>query len=314
MKLLITSTAPFDFEPPEGVDVVYFDPSQPLEPHMLDADAAVVEGIVGSGLAELARTATQLRWVQALAAGPDGLLRAGFADHVQLTSGRGFHDKTVAEHTVAITLAAALRIPDLVHAQDRREWAHDEFGPWRRLHHPERTSTLIDANVLIWGFGSIAQTMAPIFTALSAKVRGVANSAGVRAGYEVFSEADLPTLLPETDVLVMVLPTAPATENALNAQRLALLKRTALVVNVGRGTTVDEEALAAALHAGTIAGAVLDVARVEPLPADSPLWDAPNLLLTPHMAGGRPVGAGDLIRRNIEHLRRGEPLENLVRR
>lgn len=314
MKLLVTTTAPFEFDPPADVEVVPFDPSRPLAPHMLDADAAVVEGIVGAGLTELARSATRLSWVQALAAGPDGLLRAGFAPHVQLTSGRGFHDKTVAEHTVAVTLAAILRLPDLVHAQDRGEWAHDEFGPWRPLHRPERTSTLIGANVLIWGFGSIGQTIAPILTALSAHVRGVANTAGVRSGYEVHAVADLPALLPGTDVLIMVLPTDPSTDHALNAERLALLKPSALVVNVGRGSTVDEQALAAALRAGTIAGAVIDVARVEPLPADSELWAAPNLLITPHMAGGRPVGAGELINRNIEHLRRGEPLENLIER
>jgi phosphoglycerate dehydrogenase-like enzyme len=86
------------------------------------------------------------------------------------------------------------------------------------------------------------------------------------------------------------------------------------VVNVGRGSTVDEPALVAALTEGRIAGAALDVTEVEPLPADSPLWDAPNLLLTPHAAGGRPVGADDLVAANLEALLAGRELRNVVER
>jgi phosphoglycerate dehydrogenase-like enzyme len=112
----------------------------------------------------------------------------------------------------------------------------------------------------------------------------------------------------------MILPSTPATTGALDAARLAALPAHAHVVNVGRGSTVDEPALVAALAEGRIAGAALDVTDTEPLPADSPLWDAPNLVLTPHAAGGRPVGADELIAHNVAALLSGRALRNVVER
>jgi len=121
-------------------------------------------------------------------------------------------------------------------------------------------------------------------------------------------------VLPTADVLVNILPTAASTDRALDARRLALLPRTAWLVNVGRGSTVDEDALVDALRGGGLAGAALDVTRTEPLPVDSPLWDLPNVLITPHAAGGRPLGAAALIIANAQALRRSEPLTNVVDR
>ncbi len=314
MKLLVTSTAPFEFDPPEGVDVVYVDPGELVPPEHLDADAAVVEGGAAPAVTQLAREASRLRWVQTLAAGPDGVFKAGFGPDVQITNGRGFHDQTVSEVALALALAGVNRLPRLLELQKQHVFAHDEFGAWRALHPDDRVATLIGANVLIWGFGSIGQTAAKLFAAASAHVRGVANSAGERAGFEVFTDESLPELLPETDVLVMVLPSTPETDKALNAERIAQLKPISWVVNVGRGTTIDEDALDAALRSGRLGGAALDVTATEPYPADGPLWDAPNCIITPHVAGGRAVGAGEFICRNIERLRRGEPLENLVSR
>jgi phosphoglycerate dehydrogenase-like enzyme len=142
----------------------------------------------------------------------------------------------------------------------------------------------------------------------------VGRSAGERAGFPVVAEDELDAELRQTDVLVMILPSTEATTHALDAARLAALPRHALVVNVGRGTTVDEPALVAALTEGRIAGAALDVTEVEPLPADSPLWDAPDLLLTPHAAGGRPVGSDELVAANLAALLAGGELRNVVAR
>jgi phosphoglycerate dehydrogenase-like enzyme len=128
------------------------------------------------------------------------------------------------------------------------------------------------------------------------------------------AEDELDAELRQTDVLVMILPATEATTHALDAARLTALPRHAFVVNVGRGTTVDEPALVAALTEGRIAGAALDVTEVEPLPADSPLWDAPNLLLTPHAAGGRPVGGDELVGANLAALLAGRELRNVVAR
>ncbi len=312
MKLLIPTNAPFTLDPaPEGVTVVPYDPQAPLPDEHLDAEAAVVWGFWAPNVDQFAHAMPRLRWIQTMAAGPDALLAAGVPDSVQISVGRGFHDQTVTELAVALTLAATTNLPYYA----ARQAAHDWQGPgWRPLHVPERLATIIDAQVLIWGFGSIGQTMAPVFTALGAHVRGVASTAGDRGGYACFTDADLPRLLPETDVLVMVLPSSPATDKALDAGRLALLKPTSWVVNVGRGTCIDEDALVAALRAGTIGGAALDVFATEPLPAGSPLWDAPRTILTPHIAGGRPVGVERAVRRNLAHLQAGEPLELLAKR
>jgi phosphoglycerate dehydrogenase-like enzyme len=175
-------------------------------------------------------------------------------------------------------------------------------------------TTLLGARVLIWGFGAIGQTLAPVLRLLGASVRGAARSAGERSGFPVVAEEDLEAELARTDVLVMVLPATHATRHALDARRLAALPAHAYVVNVGRGSTVDETALAEALAAGRLAGAALDVTGTEPLPADSPLWEAPGLLLTPHAAGGRPVGADALITANVAALLAGGELRNVVAR
>ena len=142
----------------------------------------------------------------------------------------------------------------------------------------------------------------------------MARSAGDRAGFEVIAACDIESALPQTDLLVMVLPSTPQTAGALSAERLALLPRRAVVVNVGRGTTVDQAALEAALRSGTISGAGIDVTDPEPLPAGSTLWDAPNLLLTPHAAGGRVVGAVERIIANaaaVDATPPGEPVSGL---
>lgn len=314
MKILATTNVPFEFTPPEGVIVVGIDEGQPVPAEHLDAEAAILQGWTSPAALQLAAEGGALRWVQTVAAGPDGVLAAGFGPQVTITNGRGLHDKTVSERAVALALVGILRFPEMLTAQREHRWEHEEFGAWRELHHGGRLGSLIDTNVLIWGFGSIGQQLATVFTALSARVRGVANSAGERAGYEVFTEADLPRLLPETDVLVMVLPSSPATVKALTAERLALLPERAWLVNVGRGSTVDEDALVDALRSGRLGGAALDVVATEPYPPDGPLWSTPNTVLIPHMAGGVAYGSDALFNENLRRLRSGEPLRNAVAR
>ena len=261
---------------------------------------------------------TRLRWIQTLAAGPDNVLAAGFPTSAAITSGRHFHDRTVAEHAAALALGCVRSLPTAVRAADRHEW-EPTLGGAHPIHDPERATTLYRARTLVWGFGAIGLATARLLTAFGANVRGVARSAGERAGFEVIAVADVDAVLPDTDLLVMVLPSTSQTTGALSAERLALLPRRAVVINVGRGTTVDQAALETALRNGTISAAGIDVTDPEPLPADSTLWDAPNLLLTPHAAGGRVVGAVERIIANaavVEATPPGEPitgLEALVR-
>jgi phosphoglycerate dehydrogenase-like enzyme len=313
VKLLLPDSVPLAPDLPDGVVAVLYDASAPVPDEHLDAEALVVWGSSTRDLAAVAGRMPRLRWVQTLAAGPDAVLGAGFAEDVVITGGVGLHSRTVTEHALALTLALVRRLPGSARAQAEHRWA-EEIGGLQPLHPEGPVTTLLGARVLIWGFGDIAQTIAPLLRDLGARVRGAARSAGERAGFDVVAEQELPEALGDTDVLLMILPSTPETVRALDADRLAALPDSAYVINVGRGSTVDEAALVSALTEGRLAGAALDVTETEPLPADSPLWDAPNLLLTPHAAGGRPVGADEIISANLAALLTGGELRNLVTR
>ena len=313
--VLLPSTIPLHPAVPDGVRLVPYDPGRAVPDDLLDADALVVWGNETAHLADAARRMGRLRWVQALAAGPDAVLEAGFAPHVQITSGRGLHDGPVAEHTLALVLACARRVPGLVRAQAEHRWATELGGVQvRQPDDPPTFRTLAGAHVLIWGFGSIAARLAPLLTVLGAQVIGVASTAGERAGYPVITSAEADEALPGTDLLISVLPSTPATRHAIDARVLGRLPAHAWVVNVGRGSTLDEQALLEAVRAERLAGAALDVFETEPLPAGSPLWDEPRVLVSPHAAGGRPVGWQDLVADNVARFVAGEPLRNVVPR
>ena len=147
---------------------------------------------------------------------------------------------------------------------------------------------------------------------LGATDRGVARSNGVRDGIEVNSEDKLAELLPQTDALVMILPGSDSTANALNAERIKMLPKHAWVVNVGRGTSVDDDALISALENDAIGGAALDVFDTEPLPEESPYWKQKNCIISPHAAGGRPQNAEALIMKNVKKIEAGQEVENAV--
>ena len=315
MKILVPDTVPLgpdDLRADDvDLDVVGYRVAEPLPDEHVDAEALVVWGNGRKQLADAARRLSRLRWIQDLAAGPAAVLQAGFAGDVLVTSGRSLHDATVSEHALALTLAAARHLNVAVRAQIGHRWAN-EIGGLQPHDNTAGFTTLRDATVVIWGFGGIGRTLAPLYTALGAHVVGVARTARKDGDYAVVDDVD--AVLPTADVLVMILPDSPATDRALDARRLGLLSPRAWLVNVGRGSTVDEEALVAALRAGRLAGAALDVTRTEPLPADSPLWDLANLILTPHAAGGRPLGAAALILANARALLSGAPLTNPVER
>lgn len=303
-----------DVEPvlPPGVRALRYHPGAPLPPGADEAEALVVWTLDPRTLTELAAL-PRLRWVQTLAAGPDAVLAAGFAPSVTLTSGRGLHDGPVAEHVLALTLALVRRLPAMARAQREHRWA-TELGGAQPLHPAGPVTTLLDARVTIWGFGSIGTRLAGLYEALGARVTGVATRAGTRDGYAVVAADELSGVLAGTDVLVGLLPATAATRHALGAGVFAALPEGAYVVNAGRGSTLDEAALLDALRSGHLGGAALDVVETEPLAAASPLWDEPAVLVSPHAAGGRPIGASELIAENARRFVAGEPLRNLVAR
>lgn len=313
MKLLLPDSLPLSLPHTDGVEVVTYEAARPVPAEHFNAEALVIWGSSRTDIDSVSDLMPRLRWVQTLSAGSDAVVSARFPHDVILTSGNGLHNRTVSEHTLALILALVRRLPDAAAAQQERRWAR-ELGGVQPLHRDDMVTSLLGANVLVWGFGSIGQTLAPLLQMLGANVRGVARTPGVRAGITVVGDRDIESELHQTDVLVMILPSAPETNRALDAKLLAALPARALVVNVGRGSTVDEDALKAALAAGDISGAALDVTSHEPLPSDSPLWTAERLILTPHAAGGRPIGASSLIATNLTALIEGKPLKNVVAR
>lgn len=312
MKILLPSSLPESPDLPAELEAVIYDPLAEIPAEHLDAEAMVVYNNRPKYLRQAAPGMKQLRWVQSMNAGTDALHDI-FAPEVAITSGVGLHDATVTEHTVALTLALLCQLPAAAAAQAEHRWAF-ELGGYRELRPAGEVRTLIGSKVLIWGFGSIGKHLAAVLQVLGAEVRGVARSAGKRAGFDVVAQDKLHEELSSTDVLVMILPVSDETANAFGPAEIDALPDHAMLVNVGRGTTVDEEALVSALQEGRLGGAALDVTAVEPLPSDSPLWDAPNTIITPHSAGGRPVGGGELISSNARRFVAGEDLINFVER
>ncbi len=313
MKILVPDSIDLDLQVPQGVHAHIYAVDRPIEEEHRDAEALVLWSNPGQQLRRLAQDLPNLRWVQGLMAGMDAAVSAGFADDVVFTSGVGLHDGPVAEHTLALILAAARRLDRAVLAQKDTIWDGVHIGG-NQAKRTEHFSTLHGAKAVIWGFGSIGQHLAPWLTVLGASVTGVASTAGERAGYPVITPAELPELLPQTDVLVNILPSLPGTQKIVDAAIFEALPPHAWFFNVGRGATVDQRALTTALTSGQIAGAGIDVTEPEPLPADDPLWHAPNLILTPHSAGGRPRGSGERIEENLRRYLAGEELAGLVAR
>ncbi|KAF9774630.1 hypothetical protein IL306_007353 [Fusarium sp. DS 682] len=314
MKLLYPTSLKLDVQSLEGfsVDLFPYDVKKTIPEEHVDAEILVTWTNTPENLKDAAKRLTKLQWIQSLAAGPNDVLSAGFdASKIKITTGSGLHDHTVAEHALGLLLNAARRFFEMRDYQLQGKWPGHLGGP-----QPDRPknafTTLRDARVLIWGFGNIAKTLTPQLIGLGAQVRGIARQKGVRNGIEVYSQDDLDKLLPETDALVMILPGSDFTRHVLNAQRLKQLPNHAWVVNVGRGTSVDEEALVDALEKGEIGGAALDVFETEPLPEASRIWKAPNTIVSPHAAGGRPQGAEGLIADNLRRFRAKQDLKNII--
>jgi len=310
MKILIPNT--IDLHLHSDAETVVYDVEAPIPDEHRDAEVLVVWHNSASRLHEAAHTLPDLRLVQVLASGADVALGAGFADGLPICSGRSLHDGPVAEHTLALILSTIRRLDVLHDAQQHHRW-DEEFIRAQAAPATRHLHTLAGSKVTIWGFGSIAVRLSPLLGLLGAEVRGIARSAGIRSGVEVHADEDVAGILADTDVLVSLLPATGATTGLFDARVFGMLKPGAVFVNVGRGATVDEDALRAALESGALRAAAIDVTKEEPLPRESPLWDAPNLVITPHVAGNRPVGASELIDENLRRLVSGETLVNRVR-
>jgi len=272
---------------PEGVELV----AKPAP------DVEVL--VLGSGfddLPALFKQLPRLKFVQSFSAGVDQLLPL-IPQGVVLCSAVGVHDVAVSEWVVAVILAMNRRIPEFIDMQRRGEWRRDIAS---------QTDDLDGKTVLVVGYGSIGKAVALRLAPFGARVVGVA-----RHAREDAESADaLLRLLPNADIVLDLLPLTPETEKFVDKEFLARMKPGALFVNAGRGRTVDTEALLESLRAGRIRAA-LDVTDPEPLPAGHPLWHAPNLLISPHIAGTVTRWESRAYRFAGEQIRRyaaGQPL------
>lgn len=240
-----------------------------------------------------------LEVVQSLSAGVDDLLPLLPAG-VSLCNGRGLHDASVAEHALGLILAVRRELPHWTHLRDERRWE------------PRFTGSLAGSRVLLLGYGSIGEAIEKRLLPFEVEITRVAR----RERPGVHAIDDLTGLLAEADIVVSSLPQTEATTGLLGADRLAELPDGALVVNVGRGATIDTGALLRETASGRLFAA-LDVVDPEPLPADHPLWTVPNVLLTPHVAGGSATfypRAERLIAEQLRRFAEGRPLLNLITR
>ena len=264
--------------------------------------------IFGWPRAESMKQAVSLKWFQTMWAGTEEY--AGFLpEGILFTSSSGSNSRSVAEHMLTGLMAVCRRLPAYLDSQRAHVWKDE--GPMK---------TVLGGTVLVLGAGNVGSTFAGLCQGLGAKTIGLKRTVtGPVAGFdEVRPMDELDALLPQADVVALTLPHSPQTAGLMNADRIARMKDDAILISAGRGSVLDQDALVRAMTAGKLWGAALDVTDPEPLPDNSPLWDVPNLLLTPPVAGGLRL---EITRRKCvemaqENLRRylaGEPLKNLVK-
>jgi phosphoglycerate dehydrogenase-like enzyme len=284
---------------PAGFDVDFYDGGE--RPGSLDEVEFYVPSYMGGrGVVEVVREMPALKVVQLQTAGFENVL-PHLAEGVTLCNARGVHDASTAELAVGLILATYRRIPLAVRNQEQHIWpaSYDEID-----------DSLADRTVLILGYGSIGEALERRLSGFECEVIRVAR----RARDGVHPIAELPQLLPQADVVVLLTPATPETRRMVDAKFLARLKDGALLVNVARGVVVDTNALLAELTTRRISAA-LDVTDPEPLPAGHPLWSAPNVLINPHRGGASTAFAprvARLVRAQLQRYASGEPLINVV--
>jgi phosphoglycerate dehydrogenase-like enzyme len=281
----------------------------------LAAAAPAMEALVIGGhffdakVAEVLRArAPRLRFIQSFTAGYEGLEAHGVPPGVVVANAGDSWSPAVAEHGMAILLALVKCLPDAILNQPRHRWDRSQTT---------RMGSLEGLTLAIVGFGSIGHAFARLAQPFGMRIVGLSRSAQPDPlADEVHPIGELRTVLARADVVLVAAPHTAATDKLIGACELAACKRGAILLNLARGGLVDQRALADALRSGQLGGAGTDVTDREPLPADDPLWDCPNLILTPHLAGANgPVGRNRLaafVAGNVARFVSGKPPEHVV--
>lgn len=264
--------------------------------------------------ADWLKAADRLRWVHLNVSGVEKSLGPALIESgVMVTNSRGMHAQHVAEHAVMTMLAIAKDFPRAVRAQVEKRWVYDEILP--------RSYTLAGKTCGILGLGAIGTEVARLAGALrmhclatrrNAPAAGSLEGTGLEA---VLDPSRLEDVLNVSDFVVVCMPLTRETVGLLDGRLIASMKKGAYLINISRGRILDDGAVLEALRSGHLAGAALDVFAKEPLPADSPYWDAPGVIVTPHVSGNYEAynrDVADLFARNLSRYASGETLFNLV--
>ena len=310
MKVLVSGAGAASELPgaplPDGVEFRFAGDEQAFARHLPESEALLGWDFLGGELERHWRKAARLKWIHWCGAGVDAVLFPELRrSAVVLTNARGVFDRAMAEYVLAYVLFEAKRFRATFAAQADRRWT-------RGL-----TERLAGQSALVFGVGGIGRAIARTLRAVGVGVRGVGRAA--RASDRDFDAVvgieECAPLVARADWVIGVLPATDRTRGVFDAGFFAACKRGARFINVGRGAALDEAALVEALRSETLAGAMLDVFGEEPLPPQSMLWDAPNLVVGPHMSGDYRGFEDDLLALfldNLERYRARRPLRNVV--
>jgi phosphoglycerate dehydrogenase-like enzyme len=290
----------------EGLRIVEVTTPEELTAEIVDADV-----LYGFPTTDLLKAGKALRWIQSPSAGVNYLqdLTELVENDIVLTNTRGAHGPSIGEHTFALLFALTRHIPASVQAQREHRWARPE------LYRTSREMRGLTMGVI--GYGAIGRAVAQRARGFDMEVLAVDRHPEPGAPFvvETWGMERLPDLLEQSDVVVVAAPLTAESYHLIDAAALARMKPDAYLIVVSRGGIVDEDALVDALEGGKLAGAGIDVTEIEPLSPDSRLWDAPNLLITPHTAGDsteKERRCIEILRENLMRFSQGEMLLNVV--
>ena len=257
--------------------------------------------------------AKKLKWLHSTAAGVGQLMYPELRESgIAVTNASGVHSVAMAEHLIGTLVVLARDFPRAMRFQAKRLWAQQEM--WDS---PRRPRELAGQTVLLVGFGAIGRAFAERARALGMHIWAVTRSGQAAPALveKVFAASQLEAALPQADFVILAAPETPETHHLIGARQLAAMKPSAFLINVARGSLVDEPALIAALERGQLAGAALDVASQEPLPPESPLWRMDNVFITPHTSSSTDLlwtRQTDLLLQNLDRWFAGRELINRV--
>ena len=293
------------------LDWVSISSPQQLDRELADTDILLLSNRTctpGTGAALRRHAGGRLRWIHFTSAGLERGIEMGLPTGLPITTSSGAKAPVIAEHAMTLLLALMRRLPELRRAQSAHRWIRQEIN--------RRMASLEDATVAIVGLGAVGCALARRLKAFDATVIGISRGRRDAPVDRLFGREAMGEALALADAAVVTTNADGSSFHLIGARELAAMKPGGILVNVARGSIVEEAALVAALASGQLAGAGLDVVETEPLPEASPLWELPNLLITPHVAGGGSTGYSrlrEIFGENLRRLAAGQELINLYR-